>query len=149
SMAEQQRRLREAAAVLGVLRQAANDPTSAWQELEPLVAPKPSGESTALRELWDLPIRFAKGVGPKRAATLHRLRIQTVEDALWTVAWRYEDRSVMTPIGNLIPGMVTSIYGVVVKNDTKRTRNRRVTVTEVCVEDQSGRMQAVFFNQSY
>ena len=140
---EQQRRLREAAAILGTLREAARDPAGAWQESE-------LRESLSQqRELWNLPIRFAKGVGPKRSSVLQRLRIETVEDALWTVPWRYEDRSVMTPIGNLVPGMVASICGTIVKSEAKRTRNRRFTVLEIGLEDQTGRMQAVFFNQPY
>lgn len=141
---EQQRRLREAAAILGTLREAAQD--DAWQEP---VRPEASSQKVPARDLWNLPIRFAKGVGPKRSSVLQRLRIETVEDALWTVPWRYEDRSVMTPIGNLVPGMVTSICGAVVKSEAKRTRNRRFTVLEIGLEDQTGRMQAVFFNQPY
>ncbi len=141
---EQQRRLREAAAILGTLREAAQD--DAWQEP---VRPEASSQKVPGRDLWNLPIRFAKGVGPKRSSVLQRLRIETVEDALWTVPWRYEDRSVMTPIGNLVPGMVTSICGAVVKSEAKRTRNRRFTVLEIGLEDQTGRMQAVFFNQPY
>jgi len=141
---EQQRRLREAAAILGTLREAAQDDT--WQEPE---RPEASSQKVPARDPWNLPIRFAKGVGPKRSSVLQRLRIETVEDALWTVPWRYEDRSVMTPIGNLIPGMVTSICGAIVKSEAKRTRNRRFTVLEIGLEDQTGRMQAVFFNQPY
>jgi ATP-dependent DNA helicase RecG len=143
---EQQRRLREAAAILGSLREAIQDQASSLRDPE---LPEASSHSAPVRELWNLPIRFAKGVGPKRSSLLQRLRIETVEDALWTVPWRYEDRSVMTPIGNLVPGMVTSICGTVVKSETKRTRNRRFTVLEVGLDDQTGRMQAVFFNQSY
>lgn len=149
STGEQQRRLREAATILGALRQAAKDPTRAWQEPEPLAAREPATRTFASRDLWALPIRYAKGVGPKRTAVLQRLRIETVEDALWTVPWRYEDRSVMTPIGSLVPGMTASIYGTVAESEAKRTRNRRFSVLEVCVEDQTGRMQAVFFNQPY
>jgi ATP-dependent DNA helicase RecG len=142
---EQQRRLREAASILGALREAAQAQAEDWKpEL-----PEPSAGQVRTRELWNLPIRFAKGVGPKRSAILQRLRIETVEDGLWTVPWRYEDRSTMTPIGNLVPGMVTSICGTVVKSEVKRTRNRRFTVLEIALEDQSGRMQAVFFNQPY
>jgi ATP-dependent DNA helicase RecG len=40
-------------------------------------------------DLWNLPIRFVKGVGPKRTNVLQRLHIETVEDALWTIPWRY------------------------------------------------------------
>jgi len=148
TLEEQQRRLREAAAILRTLREAAGDQSRAWEELEPITVPQ-SAPSTSTRDLWTVPIRFAKGVGPQRGATLQRLGIETVEDALWTVPWRYEDRSVMTPIGQLVPGMVTSVCGTVVKNSAKRTRNRRFTVLEIGLEDQTGRLQAVFFNQPY
>ena len=148
TLEEQQRRLREAAAILRTLREATEDQGGVWEEPEDLTAPQPA-PSTSTRNLWTVPIRFAKGVGPQRASTLQRLGIETVEDALWTVPWRYEDRSVMTPIGQLVPGMVTAVCGTVVKNSAKRTRNRRFTVLEIGLEDQTGRLQAVFFNQPY
>ena len=80
---------------------------------------------------------------------MQRLHIATVEDALWTIPWRYEDRSLLTPIGNLVPGMMASICGMIEKCEAKRTRKQRVSVLEVGVEDHSGRMQVVFFNQPY
>ena len=146
---EQRRRLRVAAAIVTALRRAARQLSeSPGEESEQVVAELRS-EKGNRRDLWNLPIRFVKGVGPKRTSVLHRLRIETVEDALWTVPWRYEDRSVMTPIGNLVPGMVTSICGTIGKCEAKRTRNRRLSVLDIGVEDQSGRMQVVFFNQAY
>ena len=148
TLEEQQRRLREAAAILRTLREATEDQGRVWEEPEALTVPQPA-PSQSTRDLWTVPIRFAKGVGPQRASTLQRLGIETVEDALWTVPWRYEDRSVMTPIGQLVPGMVTAVCGTVVKNSAKRTRNRRFTVLEIGLEDQTGRLQAVFFNQPY
>ena len=148
-MEEQRRRLQAAIGILRSLRTAARHLSEVSDEA--VVLPSSpvahSGESPA--DVWNLPIRFVKGVGPKRTGVLERLRIETVEDALWTVPWRYEDRSTMTPIGNLVPGMVTSICGIIAKCDVKRTRNRRLTVLDVGVEDETGRMQAVFFNQPY
>ncbi|HEY5626643.1 MAG TPA: ATP-dependent DNA helicase RecG, partial [Nitrospira sp.] len=149
SQAEQRRRLQEAVTILGALRRTTDGPDGDGQESEPLAVSKSPTPSVPARDLWALQIRFAAGVGPKRAATLQRLGIGTVEDALWTVPWRYEDRSTMTPIGELVPGMVASISGTVAKCELKRTRNRRFTVLEVGVEDQTGRMQVVFFNQAY
>ncbi len=146
---EQQHRLLEAAAILKSLRGDANDRGPGWQTPEPLKseASLPRGNPPA--EPATLPIRFARGVGPKRSSIMQRLGIETVEDALWTVPWRYEDRSVMTPFGDLVPGMVTAVCGIVAKSTLKRTRNRRLTVLEVGLEDKTGRMQAVFFNQPY
>ncbi|HBH81059.1 MAG TPA: hypothetical protein DDY39_14640, partial [Nitrospira sp.] len=145
---EQRRRLHAAGLHIQVLRKAARRPDSPT-----VLSARLAGdiESTAAgrSDLWQLPVRFAKGVGPKRTGVLQRLGIETVEDVFWTIPWRYEDRSVMTPIGNLVPGMVASICGVVGKCEAKRTRNRRLSMLEVGIEDQSGRLQVLFFNQPY
>ena len=74
---------------------------------------------TPSRAWWEQPIRFAKGVGPKRTSLLQRFGIETVEDALWTLPWRYEDRSVMTPIGQLVPGVQASICGTIIRSEAK------------------------------
>lgn len=147
SLDEQRRRLQLATTILKSLRQAAEHESSTMNDEQP--PHEPLTTDARERHLWNLPIQFVKGVGPKRTAVLQRLRIGTVEDALWTVPWRYEDRSVMTPIGHLVPGMVASICGTIAKSESKRTRNRRLTVLDVGVEDPTGRMQAVFFNQPY
>src|SRR5262245_57422639 len=108
---EQQRRLLEAASILKTLRDAAHDRRQNWKQPEPLKRAESTSGRTPSRDIGSVPIRFAKGVGPKRSAIMQRLGIETVEDALWTVPWRYEDRSVMTPLGDLVPGMVTAVYG--------------------------------------
>ena len=146
---EQRQRLQAAGVLIHAIRQAATSCSApAREEGGPVEL-----ESTRLvpekRDLWKIPIRFTRGVGPKRTDVLQRLGIETVEDALWTIPWRYEDRSVMTPIGKLVPGMIASVCGRVGKCETKRTRNRRLSLVEVGVEDQTGRMQVVFFNQPY
>lgn len=146
---EQRRRIQMARDILHALRKAASQPALAREVTTEDAAPVVRASSAARRDLWNLPIRFVKGVGPKRTSVLTKLQIETVEDALWTVPWRYEDRSAMTPIGNLVPGMTASICGTIIKCESKRTRNRRLTVLEVVVEDPSGRMQVVFFNQPY
>ncbi|MBX3303033.1 MAG: ATP-dependent DNA helicase RecG [Nitrospira sp.] len=149
SVQEQRRRLQVAAEHINALRTAVQQQRQYSQE--PPVQSSHDAE-VKLKErspIWNLSVRFVKGVGPKRTTVLQRLRIETAEDALWTIPWRYEDRSVMTPIGNLVPGMLASICGTVEKCDAKRTRNRRLSVLELGVEDQSGRMQVVFFNQPY
>ena len=146
---EQRRRLQAAVLHINELRTAVQQQPLQPQE-SPFQSVRDSETKTSERSpIWNLPVRFIKGVGPKRTNVLQRLRIETVEDALWTMPWRYEDRSVMTPIGNLVPGIVASICGTVGKCDAKRTRNRRFSVLELGVEDQSGRMQVVFFNQPY
>ncbi len=145
----QQRRLQEAMVILRVLRKAAYDPTSTRQGVEPIVVRDPGMSKTPSRAWWAQPIRFARGVGPKRTSMLQRFGIETVEDALWTLPWRYEDRSVMTPIGQLVPGVQSSICGTIVRSEAKRARSRRLTILDIVVEDSTGRLQAVFFNQPF
>ena len=148
-LAEQRRRLQTATLLIKALRAVDQQKLIRRKDL-PTPASGSSKVTSACRsDLWNLPVRFVKGVGPKRTTVLQRLHIVTVEDALWTIPWRYEDRSVMTPIGNLVPGMMASICGVIGTCEAKRTRNRRLSVLDVGVEDQSGHMQVVFFNQPY
>jgi ATP-dependent DNA helicase RecG len=108
----------------------------------------PSGSSPSI-ELWNLPIRFAKGVGPKRTTALERLGVKTVEEALWFLPWRYEDRSVITPIERLRPGLQATVCGTVTARSLKRIPHRRMTVLDVTLDDSTGRLHAIFFNQAY
>ena len=146
---DQQRRLQEAMVILRMLRKAVHDPARAWQAPEPIVIRESAKYETPSRAWWEQPIRFAKGVGPKRTALLQRFGIETVEDALWTLPWRYEDRSVMTPIGQLVPGVQASVCGTIVRSEAKRARTRRLTILDIVVEDATGRLQSVFFNQPF
>ena len=50
------------------------------------------------------PLQFLKGVGPRKAADLKRAGLITVEDLLYRLPFRYEDRSRMQPIASLRPG---------------------------------------------
>ncbi len=99
--------------------------------------------------LWKIPIQFAKGVGPRRARLLEKLGVLTVEDALWFVPWRYEDRLEVLPIGNLLPGMKATIKGRIGSCRVKITSRRRLVVVTVRVRDETGSIECVFFNQPY
>ena len=94
-------------------------------------------------------IRYARGVGPKRAALLERLGVHTVAEALWCLPWRYEDRSTMVSIGQLTPGSQATVCGEVRHCSLKRISRRRMTVLDVTIEDPSGLFHCVFFNQPY
>src|SRR5213594_1701171 len=49
-------------------------------------------------------LRFVKGIGPQRAGQLERKGLRTVEDALFFVPLRHEDRTQLTPLRALVPG---------------------------------------------
>lgn len=97
----------------------------------------------------EVDIRFAKGVGPKRAALLEKLGIRTIEDALWFLPWRYEDRSHIVPIGKLVPDEKATIAGTIHQARLQRTRRRSMTLLTMSVRDDTGAVDVVFFNQPY
>ncbi len=99
--------------------------------------------------LSEIPIQFAKGVGPRRARLLEKLAVKTLEDAFWFLPWRYENRLEVLPIGNLFPGMKATIKGRVQKVWVKTTYRRRLVVVTVTVRDETGLIECVFFNQPY
>jgi len=99
--------------------------------------------------LSEIPIQYAKGVGPRRARLLEKLGVQTLEDAFWFLPWRYENRLEVLPIGNLLPGMKATIKGTVQKIWVKTTYRRRLVVVTVAVRDETGLIECVFFNQPY
>jgi ATP-dependent DNA helicase RecG len=155
--AERKRRLAGARAILNRLGRLAGlsgkgepaERSGKPQPLHPIQPTAPSDHAVLPAELWTLPIRFAKGVGPKRAALMERLGIRTVEDALWFLPWRYEDRSIVTPIGQLTIGTKATICGVVRRSHLQRTARRRMNILEVTVEDATGALPCVYFNQPY
>ena len=101
------------------------------------------------RALHETDIRFAKGVGPKRALLLEKLGIRTIEDALWFLPWRYEDRSRIVPVSQLVPGEKATIAGTIHHAGLRRTRRRNMTLFTMSVQDETGAVEAVFFNQPY
>jgi ATP-dependent DNA helicase RecG len=143
---ERRRRLKQAAVMLQVLRDMALGRSAGVHDHAISPTQPEDGERY---NLWTIPIRFVKGVGPKRAQVLRRWKIETVEDALWTVPWRYEDRSIVTPLGRLVPGLMATVCGTVEHCHVTRTKNRRIHVIELQVRDQSGSAKALFFNQPY
>ena len=146
---EQRTRLAEALTLLRRLTSTRGQSDPEKPRAGPMAKPASSTQSGTAQPLWDLPIQFIKGVGPKRTLLLERMGVRTVEDVLWSLPWRYEDRSTVTSIGKLSPGMTATVCGVVTDCTAKRSRVRRMSVLDLVVEDGTGRLQAVFFNQPY
>ena len=108
-----------------------------------------AGSGSGDMKLWELSIRYAKGVGPKRAALFSKLSVKTIEDAFWYLPWRYEDRSAILPLHALGPGTKATVLGTIHRSTLRRTRRRRMTILTVLIRDDSATLEAVFFNQPY
>src|SRR5262245_95236 len=95
------------------------------------------------------PLGDLRGLGAKRAAELHSRGLRSVEDLLFHLPFRYEDRSGFFPIGSLVPGLRATVRGRVLTSVLRRTRTRGLTIFEALVQDDSGSIRVLFFNQPY
>jgi ATP-dependent DNA helicase RecG len=59
------------------------------------------------------PLQYVKGVGPQRAKLLAKKDLATVEDALFLIPLRHEDRTRLTPLGAIQPGQVVTCAGTI------------------------------------
>ncbi len=96
----------------------------------------------------ETPLQYLKRVGPQRAALLARKGLATVEDALFFVPLRHEDRTRLTPLRQLQPGQTQTCSGVIVGLSPPPPGRPRVPFT-VMLRDESGYATAGWFNAAY
>jgi ATP-dependent DNA helicase RecG len=102
--------------------------------------------STAPRlPLDERPVTSLRGVGPALATTLARLGLHTVQDLLFHLPLRYEDRTHIVPIGALRPGDRAVIEGEVQLTEVVFRRRRALLCR---VSDGSGSLTLRFFHFS-
>lgn len=93
------------------------------------------------------PLESVKGVGKKTGEQLSLSGLHTVGDIITFLPRAYEDFSVISRIGDLKPGKRT----IKAHCETISTRpvRRGLKVTTATLTDESGKVQAVWFNQAY
>jgi ATP-dependent DNA helicase RecG len=95
------------------------------------------------------PLQFLKGVGPRKAADLKRAGLITVEDLLYRLPFRYEDRSRMQPIASLRPGQKAAVLGDIKSANLATTRRRGFRIFHVVLGDSSGAIRCTWMNQAF
>jgi ATP-dependent DNA helicase RecG len=95
------------------------------------------------------PLQFLKGVGPRKAADLKRASLVTVEDLLYRLPFRYEDRSRMQPIASLRPGTKAAILGTIRSANLTVTRRRGFKIFHAIVNDGGGAIRCTWMNQAF
>ena len=94
-------------------------------------------------KLDKIPLDSLKGVGSKMLEKLERLGLATVQDLLFHLPLRYEDRTQVWPIGDLPPGLHGAVEGEI--QDTQLVMGRRRML--VCrISDGTGSLTLRFFN---
>jgi len=97
------------------------------------------------RSKLDTSIQFIKGVGPKLAELLAKKSITTVEDALFLLPARYEDRRELNKIARLRAGHREIFYAEVIEAGSASTKGGR-KYYEAVVGDESGTVTLKWFN---
>ena len=93
------------------------------------------------------PVKFVKRVGERVAEELGRRGVETVEDLLYHLPFRYEDRLNPRPIADLTPGAMASVIGEV--RGTVLLRTRGAPIFEMTVGQGLSSVKCMWFNGSY
>ena len=88
-------------------------------------------------------------MGPRKAADLTRAGLVTVEDLLYRLPFRYEDRSRMQPIASLRPAPRAAALGRVTSAGVTSTRRRHFKIFNAVLADESGAIRCTWMNQPF
>ncbi len=93
------------------------------------------------------PIQFVKRVGERVAEKLATRGVETVEDLLFTLPFRYEDRANPLPIAALTAGTMASVIGEVRGSLLLRTRSS--PIFEMTLGQGTSAVRCMWFNGTY
>ena len=80
---------------------------------------------------------------------LVKLRISTVRDLLYHFPTHYGDTSEMRNIGTLAAGETAVVFGKISRLAMSKSFRTKIAMATAVVEDESGHIQCVWFNQPY
>ncbi|MCO8166991.1 ATP-dependent DNA helicase RecG [Pseudomonas sp. 21LCFQ02] len=98
-----------------------------------------------MNELSQVPVTALKGVGEAMAEKLARVGLENLQDVLFHLPLRYQDRTRVVPIGQLRPGQDAVIEGVVSGADVVMGKRRSLLVR---LGDGSGTVSLRFYHFS-
>jgi len=102
-----------------------------------------------MASILDVSIQNIKYFGPAAVKKLAKLKIKTARDLLYHFPFRYDDFSNFTPIADLKPNSQATAHGTILNAKNIQIFRRRLVLTEIIAEDNSGAIKSVWFNQPY
>lgn len=98
---------------------------------------------------FDTPLSQITSIKKQTLGKLGRLGIFTVRDMLYHFPHRYEDYSAIRPISSLAIDEKCTVLGTIVSINAGRTWKKKMFLTEAVMEDASGRLRMIWFNQRF
>jgi ATP-dependent DNA helicase RecG len=95
----------------------------------------------------DSPVKFVRGVGPQVSEMLAAKGIQTAEDLLYHLPFRYEDRQNPRSLDELKPGETASVIAEV--RGAALLRTRRMPLFELTVGQGRHALKCIWFHATY
>jgi len=99
----------------------------------------------ALTKLSQIALSTLKGVGPAMVKRLEKIGLISVQDLLFHLPLRYEDRTRVTTIRDCLPGTHTNIIGEITNNQITHGKRRMLVID---LNDGTGNVQLCFFSFS-
>lgn len=88
-------------------------------------------------------------IGPSYQKKLKKLGIKSIRDLLYYFPARYNDFSNIIPIRQVKNGTLACVQGRITDIGTTKTFRKWMDITEATIEDETGSIRALWFNQPY
>ncbi|MFH1524146.1 MAG: ATP-dependent DNA helicase RecG [Chloroflexota bacterium] len=89
------------------------------------------------------------GVGPRHAAMLTRLEINTLGDMLYNFPRRYDDYSQLKPIRDVFYGQQVTVIGTVTMIESRKAHGGKMSIVEAIIHDGTAGLRLSWFNQPW
>ena len=91
--------------------------------------------------------QFVRGVGPRRAEQFKKLGVGSVEDLLYHVPFRYEDRRTVSKVRDLHVGEVASVVGEITHLAERYVGRNQRRILEGVLRDETGLLALTWYHQ--
>ena len=94
-------------------------------------------------------IRSIKGIGEQRAKALEKLGIHTLRDLISWFPRKYDDRTQVRRIADLVPGETACVSAMIASPPTLHRVRKGMELVKVRAVDATGVLDVTFFNQTW
>jgi ATP-dependent DNA helicase RecG len=110
---------------------------------------RPGGVTSKRPIALNAALTVLAGVGPRHAAMLTRLGLNTLGDMLYNYPRRYDDYSQLKPIRDLFYGQQVTVIGTVTSVESRKARGGKLSIVEGVINDGTAGLRLTWFNQPW